>query len=165
MTGKVLLLNASMEPLRVVGLQRAVVLIFEEKVDVLEEGQGVLRSQYVTYPVPSVLRLRIYRHIPYKDSMSISNRGVLSRDRYRCAYCGKTAKTVDHIHPKSKGGKHDWMNVVAACYKCNNKKSNKTLEEVNWKLRYQPFVPRGENWIGIGPSIDENWQPYLAKRP
>ena len=158
----VLLLNASFEPIRIVSIQRAVQLMYEDEVDVIETGEGLLRSPSVTYEVPTVLRLKRYRKIPHRVMVPLTNRGVLQRDNFTCAYCGKNAKTVDHVHPRSKGGQHRWENVIASCYKCNNKKSNMTLEQMGWELPYAPFVPTAKNWLSIGPNIHEHWKPYLA---
>ena len=164
----VLLLNANYLPIRVIDLKRAVQLMWEEEVDVVEDADGVLRSPSVTYNIPSILRLRKYRHIPYRTMVPLTNRGVLQRDNYTCAYCGKKANTVDHVQPKAHGGQHKWENVVASCYKCNNKKSDKSLAWMQerygekWKLNYQPFVPTAQNWLSVRPNVQEAWKPYLA---
>jgi 5-methylcytosine-specific restriction endonuclease McrA len=165
----VLLLNATYEPIRVVTLKRAVVLILQEKVDIVEQaGELEIHSQDVTIPKPEVIRLRYYVKIPYKSRVPLSNRAVLNRDKFTCAYCGKRASTVDHVHPKAKKGPHDWTNVVAACKKCNSKKADNTLEHMQemygdkWKLKFTPAAPTARTWIVVGtPERAEAWAEYL----
>lgn len=160
--GGVLLLNATHEPLRVISLLRAVVLILEEKVDVVEtEEERAIRSATMDIPYPRVLRLRYYVHIPFEKRIPLSNKNVLARDRMKCGYCGGKATTVDHIQPKSRGGLHEWENVVAACLPCNQRKGNKTLKELGWKLNTTPHKPRTKRLFVVG-RIEESWEPYLS---
>lgn len=142
----VLVLNASFEPLSVVSIQRALILLLKEKAEVVEAAQAVLRSERMTVPVPLVIRLVYYVRIPYPISLPISRRALLVRDRYTCQYCGsqpgRQDLTIDHIVPKSKGGATTWENVVAACRRCNGKKGNKTPAEAGMKLLAEPARPQ-----------------------
>ncbi len=142
----VLVLNASYEPLSVVSVQRAIVLLLKEKAEVVEAAQAVLRSERLSLPVPLVIRLVYYVRIPHRISLPVSRRGILVRDRYTCQYCGKQpgkqALTIDHVLPRSRGGKTTWENVVAACKHCNGKKGNRTPEEAGMKLLTKPAKPR-----------------------
>jgi len=142
----VLVLNASFEPLSVVSIQRAIVLLLKEKAEVVEAAEAVLRSEHVTLPVPLVIRLVYYVRIPHRISLPVSRRALLVRDRYTCQYCGvqpgRQHLTIDHVIPRSRGGKTTWDNVVAACKKCNSKKGNKTPAEANMQLLTQPARPR-----------------------
>lgn len=70
-----------------------------------------------------------------------SKAGILRRDNYTCAYCGKTGRTIDHVLPRAQGGKSTWDNTVAACLKCNSEKGNRTPEQAGMKLSWKPFVP------------------------
>jgi len=158
---RVLLLNASYEPLWVVSLHRAIILILEEKAEIIETREGSIRSPSLTLPYPSVIRLTRYIKVPYRRRIPFSNRSVLNRDGYKCAYCGKTATTIDHIIPRSRGGTHEWLNVVAACKTCNHKKGDKLLSEIGWELLIQPTVPEGRKWFVIGIAERESWQEYL----
>ncbi len=142
----VLVLNASFEPLSVVSIQRAIVLLLKEKAEVVEAAEAVLRSEHLTLPVPLVIRLVYYVRIPHRISLPVSRRALLVRDRYTCQYCGvqpgRQHLTIDHVIPRSRGGKTTWDNVVAACKKCNSKKGNKTPAEANMQLLTQPARPR-----------------------
>lgn len=138
----IVLLNASYEPLSMnVTLQRAARLLVKEKAIVLESVNGrYLRD----WPWPRVLILtkyvRIAHEVLYRQP-TVSRKGVLRRDAHRCAYCDKQATTVDHLVPKSRGGQMSWMNLVAACVRCNALKKNRTPDEAGMLLRFQPHVP------------------------
>lgn len=138
--GGVVLLNASMEPLGVVPLHRALVFLIRERATIVETVPGrTIRSATGEIPVPLVVAFRELVRIPYYWATAPwSRRGVLQRDNRECAYCGKRAATVDHIQPVSRGGGNSWMNTVAACVKCNSRKADKTPAEAGMTLRYSP---------------------------
>lgn len=159
----VLLLNATYEAIRVIPMKRAVVLVLQEKAEIVESTGENIRSAHISMPQPEVIRLKYYVKIPYKSRVPLSNRAVLNRDKYKCAYCGKKGNTVDHVHPKAKGGKHEWTNVVAACGKCNSKKADKTLQEMGWELSFKPEAPTAKTWIVVGtPERAEAWADWLG---
>ena len=158
---QVLMLNADYLPLRVISIKRAIVLLVQDKAEALDSSGEEWRSESVAIPVPTVIKLRYFVKLPFRSSVPLSNKGVLVRDRWECAYCGERANTVDHVHPRSKGGKHEWTNVVAACRTCNQKKGNRLLEQTSLKLRFQPRVPKANTWLVIGKIVDEAWEPYL----
>ena len=141
----VLLLNASFEPLRVITLRRAIGLIVAGKAEMITEGDGVIRSATISFPVPAVVRLRYMVRVPFRSTVPLSRRAVLLRDAKRCqfAHCGRSAATVDHVIPRSRGGDHSWTNVVAACGPCNTRKGDRLLDELGWSLRRKPAAPRG----------------------
>jgi 5-methylcytosine-specific restriction endonuclease McrA len=159
---RVLLLNISLEPLCVVSLNRAVVLVMAGKATVLEAA-GVLRSARATMPAPVVLSLTRYVHVPNRRPVPPTRRTVLARDDHRCAYCGGGADTVDHVHPRSRGGAHEWGNVVAACVRCNHRKADRLLHELGWELGFTPRPPRWSLTIA-GPisRTDPAWSRYLT---
>ncbi|WP_243837894.1 HNH endonuclease [Cumulibacter soli] len=138
----IVLLNASYEPLSMnVTLKRAARLLAKGKAIVLEAAKGrFLRD----WPWPRVLILvkyvRIAHEVLYRRP-TVSRKGVLKRDSYRCAYCADRANTIDHVLPKSRGGGMTWTNLVAACLRCNSRKRNRTPEEAGMPLRLTPFVP------------------------
>jgi 5-methylcytosine-specific restriction endonuclease McrA len=165
---RVLLLNASYEPIRIISLMRAIILMVEEKVDVVESAGADIRSPSMTLPRPSVLRLKNFVKIPLgRKDIPLSNRAVFSRDRYTCAYCMKqlsnATATVDHIQPRSKGGQHEWENVITSCKPCNSKKGNKLLKDLpNYQLNFEPYKPTGrKRWLVIGTTERETWGEYL----
>ncbi|RLV08111.1 HNH endonuclease [Streptomyces griseocarneus] len=137
-----LVLNASFEPLATVSRRRAVVLVLQGKAVVEQERPGLrLRGSQVDVPVPQVIRLRRYVRVPFRRQAPWSRRGVLVRDRHRCAYCGRRATTVDHVVPRSRGGEDSWLNTVAACAEDNHRKADRTPEQAGMPLLTAPFEP------------------------
>lgn len=165
-----LLLNATFEPLRVISWQRAVCLVMQDMAEIVEHGDGEIRSPSVSVPMPDVVRLTRFVKVPYRARIPLNTRNVLARDRHRCAYCDKRrGATMDHIVPRSRGGAHRWENVVASCRKCNNTKDDKLLSELaphwpegRWDLRFEPTVPKGDLIVAWGVAPKESWVPYLA---
>lgn len=138
----IVLLNASYEPLsNNVTLKRAARLLVKGKAIILEAAKGKFLRHW---PWPRVLILvkyvRIAHDVLYRHP-AVSRKGVLKRDRHRCAYCGTHATTIDHLLPKSRGGAMSWMNLVAACTPCNGAKKNRTPDEAGMPLLFQPYVP------------------------
>lgn len=137
--GAVALLNASYEPLGHVDFPHAVRMLFRQ-VAVVEEGDETRRIG--PHPWPKVLRLVRYVYERWLDRPAQWHRGgVYIRDRHRCAYCGGKAATVDHVLPRSRGGKWTWLNCVAACEKCNHDKGDRTPDEAGMRLLFEPHVP------------------------
>jgi 5-methylcytosine-specific restriction endonuclease McrA len=157
-----LLLNASYEPLTVISVHRAVVLVLTDKADLIAAGEGHIRSPSTSVPTPSVIRLRGFVRVPYRSALPLNRRNLLARDGHRCAYCTDRGDTVDHIVPRSRGGEHVWSNVVAACRRCNGHKGNRLLHELGWTLRTTPSTPRGWSWmlVGVG-TTDPAWSEWL----
>jgi 5-methylcytosine-specific restriction endonuclease McrA len=123
-----LVLNASFEPLSTVSLRRAVVLVMRDKAVVERAHPGLrIRAQSVEVPV--------------RQRAAWSRRGVLVRDRHRCAYCGRRAATVDHVVPRSHGGEDTWLNTVASCARDNHRKADRTPEQAGMRLLTPPFEP------------------------
>ena len=83
----------------------------------------------------------------YKQTgrVMFSKANVLRRDHYRCAYCGRTGRTIDHVLPRAQGGKTTWLNCVAACLKCNGDKADRTPEQAGMRLEIEPWVPTMED--------------------
>jgi 5-methylcytosine-specific restriction endonuclease McrA len=137
----VLVLNSSYEAVNVVTVKRAFILICKGAAIVQESSGQVLHTSRMALPVPAVIRLLVYRAVP-KHTRSVSRKSIMIRDSYTCQYCHATlpaAKlTLDHVTPKSKGGKSTWENLVAACYPCNNRKGNRTPVESRMVLLKQP---------------------------
>lgn len=152
-----LVLNASFEPLSTVSLRRAVVLVMQEKAVVEQAHPGLrIRAAAVEVPVPLVIRLRRYVRVPFRQRASWSRRGVLVRDRHRCAYCGRRASTVDHIVPRSRGGGDTWLNTVAACAEDNGRKADRTPEQAGMRLLAQPFEPTPADTLLLALGIRDN---------
>jgi 5-methylcytosine-specific restriction endonuclease McrA len=159
-------LNASYEPLCVVPIRRAVVLILAEKAEMVETGDGYLHSAHSSIPIPHVVRLSRYVRVPYRRPIPLTRRAVLARDGHRCVYCSIRADTVDHVVPRSRGGRNEWTNVVAACAKCNHRKGDRLLSEIGWKLASAPIQPSATVAVVLGwAKRDPSWDRYLEYDP
>jgi 5-methylcytosine-specific restriction endonuclease McrA len=141
----VLILNASYEPLRIVSVRRAMILLLQEKAELVEAAAQRLRAQGVSFAVPLVVRLVRYIAIPRHRQLPCSRRGVLARDRETCQYCGaqpgRASLTIDHVLPRAHGGTTTWENVVAACAECNHRKANRTPQQAGMALLSMPRRP------------------------
>ncbi|WP_252441998.1 HNH endonuclease [Pseudonocardia humida] len=162
---RVLLLNATFEPLAVVTAKRAVVLMLTGKAECVEAAlDAAFHSESLTVPAPSVMRLSRYVRVPYRKAVPMTRAGVLRRDGRRCAYCGKRADTIDHVVPRSRGGAHSWDNCVAACRSCNSRKADHLVEEIGWTLEFAPRPPAraagGVLVLAIEPL--PAWEPWLG---
>jgi 5-methylcytosine-specific restriction endonuclease McrA len=120
-----------------------------------------------------VIALRTYINVPRRRAQW-SRKGVLVRDDYMCIYCGvqpgtlqkgkvvaKSDLTIDHILPKSRGGKDTWSNTACACAACNHKKGDRLPHEVGMKLKWEPKTPRTSYLVialGTGPDV---WKRYI----
>jgi 5-methylcytosine-specific restriction endonuclease McrA len=163
---KTLVLNAGYEPLAVVSFKRALILVLSNKATVLaQSGDEQMHSANATFELPSVILLQRYVRVPTSRRIPVSRRGVLRRDGHRCAYCAKSANTIDHVQPKSRGGKDTWENLVACCLKCNNAKGDRTLSEIGWSLKSTPRMPQGLAWTVRGAErIEPAWDDFLMPR-
>ena len=161
---RALVLNASLEPLSVVPVRRALVLVLRDRADVLVTNGALWRSEVVSMPSPSVVRLRRYVRVPYQRRVPVNRRTVFQRDGHRCQYCGHQAENLDHVIPRSQGGEHSWANVVAACRRCNTKKGGRTPAEAGLDLSCVPRQPRAGTWVAAatGGSVDPDWAPYVG---
>jgi 5-methylcytosine-specific restriction endonuclease McrA len=162
----VLVLNASYEPLHVVSVRRAVVLLLSEKAQLVEAAEATLRSERLTVPMPVVIRLVAYVKIPRRWRLPVSRRGVLARDNYTCQYCGvqpgKAQLTVDHVMPRSRGGDKSWENLVTACAPCNRRKGGRRPEEAAMRLGRPPAAPRYVVLAFVeGGGRNDAWLKYL----
>ena len=159
---KALVLNASYEPLCVVSVRRAVVLVLKEKAEVLHVADRPWRSERTVLQAPSVIRLVQFVKVPFRSKVPLNRRAVFARDSHRCQYCGAAAENIDHVVPRSRGGEHAWENVVAACRPCNTRKEDRSLNEVGLVLRRRPAAPKELTWIIVAVgTVHPHWEPYL----
>ena len=107
--------------------------------------------------------MNYYVKAPYARRVALNRENIFIRDKYICQYCGNQAESIDHIIPKSKGGQHEWQNVVACCKKCNLIKADKYLNQTILKLVQEPLKPEGNFWIKtiIGSNPDPEWKEFL----
>jgi 5-methylcytosine-specific restriction endonuclease McrA len=165
-SGRVLVLNATYEPINVCSIRRAVVLLLKEKAEMLERNARELHSERYTVARPVVIRLVSYVRVPRQaHRRKITRRAVFARDGWACQYCGSRSNlTVDHVIPRSKGGQSSWENIVASCGPCNRRKGDSLLAQAGMELRHAPRTPRAEIFIHVSaPTIPTAWQPYLAQ--
>jgi 5-methylcytosine-specific restriction endonuclease McrA len=163
---RALVLNASFEPLCVVSGRRAVVLVLDQKAEVVHVSEEQVHSERLCLDVPSVIRLRTFVKVPYRRRAALNRRAVFARDHHRCQYCGARAESIDHVVPKSKGGPHAWDNVVAACRPCNAGKRDRLLAETSMTLRCRPRAPEHLTWVIVSVgAVPEDWHAYLGAAP
>jgi len=136
-------MNATYEPLGAAKLSRALALVIEGRAVIVEsDDTRMVRSMGVDFPLPKVIRLLSALKVPfYTAEVYFSREGLLERDRRKCGYCGGLANTHDHILPRSRGGRDEWMNAIAACGRCNNRKGDRTPEEAGMPLLFKPTIP------------------------
>lgn len=185
----VLLLNADFSPIKVITWERAIGLVLEETVDLLETYVGkVLHSAHAAWPFPSVVRLKKY--IKTRTKVRFNRSNVMARDGYKCQYCGiKPVRpngkpdldelSLEHIVPRSKSINSfvktedgrvvpvtSWVNVVTACHFCNMKKSDRTPAQAGMRLLSQPRVPTTADILRmslIKLDIPSEWMSYLPE--
>ena len=164
--GRVLVLNATYEPINVCTVRRAIVLLLKEKAEVVERATWELHSERATMSRPMVIRLTHYVRVP-RDThrRKITRRAVFARDGWACQYCGaRTTLTVDHVIPRSKGGMSTWDNIVASCAPCNRRKGDRLPHQVNMHPRIKPRTPSAHIFIQLAsPTIPATWRQYLPQ--
>ena len=145
-----ILLNGDYSFLNIISWQRAICLMVKGKTEILKNTDRVISNcdGSIKFFVPAVMRLiKVIRSI-YRTRVPFSKRNVMVRDRFECAYCGSRKRlTIDHVIPKSRGGKSTFENCVTACKDCNNKKNNKTPSESKMYLKRQPYAPTISEYI------------------
>lgn len=166
---RILVLSAIYEPVAIVSWQKAMLLFFSDKVEVLEDYALSIRSVSDNFTLPCVIRLKKFsRPMSMLHQLRFSRKHVFYRDGHRCQYCTKfyphSELTLDHVLPVVRGGETSWKNVVTACKKCNNVKAARTPQEAGMKLMKQPIQPK----IRILPelllrsgNLHPKWKPYV----
>jgi 5-methylcytosine-specific restriction endonuclease McrA len=163
----VLVLNASYEPINVTPARRAVVLVFKGVATTEEENGAFIHSARCKVRVPSVIRLREFHRIPHQ-TRALSRKNILLRDRYTCQFCGRVMAagelTLDHVIPRSRGGRTDWDNLVASCHPCNHRKGDRLPEEAGLRLLRPPrpfTIHTSRHLMRLMGKSDERWRKYL----
>lgn len=163
MTSSVLVLNQDFSPLTVCSRERAFLLIYLKKADLLSaDKNAVLRSVSKTFQSPSVIKINRYVNIPYRGVV-LTRHNIFKRDGNQCQYCGTSKDlTLDHLIPRSKGGKSTWSNLVTACKTCNARKGDFTPEKVGLKLKNRPSKPSYVMFLmDHSGQVREEWRQYL----
>ena len=160
---QVLLLNASEEVLRFIEWQRAVSLLFSGKAESpynYDHSYEIPHSTGV-FLLPKAIRLKNYIRVP-RARVYLSRKNIHRRDGHTCQYCGEKVvpgtSTIDHVMPRSRGGKNTWQNLVCACERCNVKKGDKTPKEANMELLRSPEEPKYLNTQEV--SLNSIWSRW-----
>lgn len=138
----VLVLNQNYLPMNICSARRALVLMLQDKAEMVENGTGEVHTVTAVFPLPSVIRLMYLIKLP-RLRRKLTRFEVFNRDRFTCQYCGQETRelTLDHVVPRSRGGQHSWENLVSACIPCNHRKGERVLSEAKLKLTRQPMAP------------------------
>lgn len=170
-SSRALILNSSYQPVKLVSWQKALILWFQGKVEVIEYHQSAkARSAHSSFEVPSVMRLKKYVTPRRAARLKFSRENIYLRDDHTCQYCAKSFSpkdlTLDHVVPASKFGRKDWTNVVTACRPCNHRKANRTPLGAGMPLLNEPRIP---SWLpttraplGGIENVPEEWLVYLT---
>jgi len=163
----VLVLNSAYEPIHTISMKKAVKLIIRGKAVPEKTTPQAWCSANAQFFLPAVVRLVDYYRIP-KRVFRMSKKNIMIRDRHTCQYCGNkyssSTLTLDHIVPKSKGGKSTWENLVAACKPCNNWKADQTPEQAGMSLISKSSSSRNVNhktFLRAHGDLREDWREYL----
>lgn len=164
---RTLLLTAWYLPQKVVRWQDAITMVFLDKVDVIAEYEATVNSPSVTMRIPAVVRSRKV-NARRRTVVRFSRASVLLRDNFMCQYCdtpfGEKELTLDHVVPRSAGGRTEWSNIVAACRPCNSRKGCLTCDEAGMWPSTRPTKPvclpiRKRTVSSL--SVPEQWEPFL----
>ncbi len=188
----VLVLNRHYMAIRIVGARRAFSLLFRQLAEVVSLEQGNYSNYdfqgwcdvsefkrnfepdghdwvstvnfYIA--VPRIIRLLFYDRLP-RNEVKFNRRNLFARDKNKCQYCGKRYPTselsLDHIIPRSMGGKPVWGNMVCACTKCNVKKGGRTPKQAGLTLIQKPVKPKRNPLVHIhlGHQRYHSWKQFL----
>jgi len=171
---RALVLDSAYRPINVITWAKAVMMDLLDKAEVVEyyPPPAMALSGQGHHDLPAVMRVRTV--IDLNDLCSrvtCTRRNIMVRDKYTCQYCGCKGRdlTLDHVMPASKGGKDTWTNLVTACMACNQRKGDKLLSTIGWRLRNTPREPTPwEIGVVVGLSSGDierppaEWMPYLA---
>lgn len=164
---RTLLLDSSFFPVRVISWQKAMILLFTGRAEVVTEYDNQqIRSVNNCYNLPKVLRLFV-KHQASKR-VHFTRHNVFWRDKFQCQYCLSKLPaqklTLDHVIPASRGGQTSWENIVSSCASCNTKKGAKTPDEARMKLHKIPMEP---DWspqliLKLKENDPEEWMQWVG---
>ena len=162
---KTLKLDASFRPIEVIDAVEALVLCLVGKAAAVETYSEVVNTVTEKFQLPSVIALKKVVKFHF-TTMACKRQNVFWRDNNQCQYCANyfpiDKLTIDHILPRSKGGKNTWLNLTTACKKCNQKKGSRSPEEANMMLIRAPYKPKSSILRMVKKSqIEPIWKDYL----
>jgi 5-methylcytosine-specific restriction endonuclease McrA len=159
MMDKVLVLNSDYTPLNVTSIRRGFILVIKGKAEVLRQDADNIVTSIGEFVRPLIIRLLSYVRFKTKP-VKLNRKRIFKRDNNECVYCGsKRNLTIDHIMPRSRGGKNTWSNLVTCCSNCNLKKGNRTPEEASMRMNYKAYEPTIFSSI-ISVDVEELWGDY-----
>jgi 5-methylcytosine-specific restriction endonuclease McrA len=177
----VLVLNRNYQPVHVTSVKRAFSLLYQGVAKAIDEQyklyefadwaalsatQDCITTVNRTIRIPRVLVLSAYEYLP-KGRVRFSRLNIYARDQDTCQYCARTLPrselNLDHVNPRSQGGKTTWENVVCSCVPCNLKKGGRTPEQAGMRLLRKPFRPRWTPLFrgAIRRVTYREWLPFL----
>lgn len=164
---RTLQLDCSYKPVGIINAHKAFSMIYTGRAVLVEEYTGeFLNSPSLSFPMPCVIATNKYTKSQVV-SFKCTRSNIIVRDNYTCQYCGKIFTkhqlTIDHVLPKSKGGDKSWLNLVACCILCNQRKGDKLLSQTKMSLLRLPFQPTNAiQHIFQGILKETKWIPYLS---
>ena len=162
----VLVLNQDYQPVNICRVRRALVLVMQDKAEIIENGLGIIHAVACSLPIPSVVRLNYLVKRP-RFQRKLTRFEIFNRDRCICQYCRRQTKelTLDHVSPRSRGGQHSWENVVSCCFTCNRRKAGRTPAEAGMKLLRQPTTPPPTSFSVPYKYLDSytEWRKFLPE--
>lgn len=159
MNNIVFVLNNDFSFLGTIDWQRSIVLLYQEKAEIVKETEKVIYNtdKTVSFIVPRIIRLIKGVVDIFKSKITYSKANVFLRDKYTCQYCGKKLEnaecTIDHVIPRVKGGKTKWNNVATSCKKCNNAKADRDLRDCGMRLKRSPQAPSVSEFLRMKSKI------------
>lgn len=168
MSSMTLMLDQSYIPIQVVGWQRAVTLLFQGKVEVIESHDDEIHSVSFSMKIPSVIRLLFTQRFKRKIPVKFTRANIFARDGCKCGYCGEKFSTeeltFDHIVPVAQGGRKEWTNIITACVECNSRKAGKTPQQAGMRLLKIPKQPVWAQVVTVTVGLRQTpdaWRSYL----
>ena len=156
---KVLVLNSDYTPLNVTSIRRGFILVIKGKAEVLRQDADNIVTSIGEFVRPLIIRLLSYVRFKSKP-VKLNRKRIFKRDNNECVYCGsKRNLTIDHIMPRSRGGKNTWSNLVTCCSNCNLRKGNRTPEEAGMRMNYKAYEPTIFSSI-INVDVEELWGDF-----
>jgi len=165
---RVLVLNQTYEPINICNARRAIRLMLLGKAESVEADGFLIRSELLEFRLPVVIRLLRFIQLPRRGEIPFSKKNICRRDGYTCQYCGASGSelTIDHVVPRSRGGRSTWGNVVCSCRPCNARKGDRLPGEAGMSLRRKPRKPRFFHPEGLYPRVSESvqihWEKYMG---
>ena len=167
---QVLVLNPGFQAIEVIQWKRAITLWWEKKVEIVESSDKTIRSINFEMKMPSIIRF-LKADGSKRRAVRFSRENVLSRDGYRCQYCGNKVSrdllTYDHVLPRNQGGQTTWENIVTSCVDCNQRKGGRTPEQANMRILSVPIKPKKLSQtvkfcLTWNESYPDSWKNWLT---